>query len=441
MLRLDGAQAVAGAPPELLALVQSSTLKLEQIRCVVLAWVDELIAGGEESMLETLMAEIPKDAARIVVANEITPEVEALIERYARRARRVAPPTADADAGIPLQYVTVSAASRLPALRRLLDEVDPSRGLVYARSDDSERETRELLRALGYSESGSDETWIRVARAAGPDADLVILYDTPASREELREAVGPAPRRVIALAQPRLLASLRVLAGGASVTPFTLSDAGLRARSREEIVRGELLALEPLLEWYDGIEIAAASLQLLEQARFERDAARARSAEVRPPHAAAGNASGSATMTRIFINVGAMDNARPGDLVGAITNEAHITSAQVGKIDIRENHSLVEIASDVADSVVSKLTGSSIRGRRVVARIDQERPGRAGPSRGGRGPSDRSERGSRRDTGVRRDVTRDRNERDSNQRTSGAPERRGDDERESDRTARPGDQE
>ena len=454
LLRLDGAQAVAGAAPELLALVQSSTLKLEQIRCVVLAWVDELIAGGEESMLETLMAEIPKDAARIVVANEITPEVEALIERYARRARRVAPPTADADAGIPLQYVTVSAASRLPALRRLLDEVDPSRGLVYVRSDDSERETRELLRALGYSESGSDETWIRVARAAGPDADLVILYDTPASREELREAVGPAPRRVIALAQPRLLASLRVLAGGASVTPFTLSDAGLRARSREEIVRGELrdtlasrsfarelLALEPLLEWYDGIEIAAASLQLLEQARFERDAARARSAEVRPPHAAAGNASGSATMTRIFINVGAMDNARPGDLVGAITNEAHITSAQVGKIDIRENHSLVEIASDVADSVVSKLTGSSIRGRRVVARIDQERPGRAGPSRSGRGPSDRSERGSRRDTGVRRDVTRDRNERDSNQRTSGAPERRGDDERESDRTARPGDQE
>ena len=66
LLRLDGAQAVAGAAPELLALVQSSTLKLEQIRCVVLAWVDELIAGGEESMLETLMAEIPKDAARIV---------------------------------------------------------------------------------------------------------------------------------------------------------------------------------------------------------------------------------------------------------------------------------------------------------------------------------------------------------------------------------------
>lgn len=427
LLRAGGAQVVSGAPPELLALVQGSALKLDQVRCVVLAWVDELIAGGEESMLETLMAEIPKEAARVVVANDITAEVEALIERYARRARRVAPTPAEAsDLPIPLQFVSVSGAARLPALRRLLDDIDPARGLVYVRSDESERDVRDLLRALGYPENASDERGVRVARAAGPgDWEVVVLYDIPASREELHEAVGPQPRRVIALAQPRLLASLRVLAGGAPVTPFTLSDAGLRARSREEIVRGELremlasgafarelLALEPLLESYDGIEIAAAALRLLEQARFERDAARARAAEGRPANRAAPLGDAAGAMTRIFVNVGAMDNARPGDLVGAITNEAHITSAKLGKIDIRENHSLVEIASDVAESVVSKLTGSSIRGRRVVARIDQERPQRSGSGRPGRGErgdrGDRGDRPPRRDSGVRRDVARDR---------------------------------
>ena len=300
----------------------------------------------------------------------------------------------------------------------------------------------------------SEDACVRVARAAGPaESDLVVLYDIPASREELREAVGPQPRRVVALAQPRLLASLHVLAGGAPVTPLTLSDAGLRARSREDVVRGELsetlasgtfarelLTLEPLLDRYDGIEIAAATLRLLEQARFERDAARARLTEGRVSHGAAGVAGAPGAMTRIFVNVGAMDNARPGDLVGAITNEANITSAQVGKIDIRENHSLVEIASDVADSVVAKLTGSSIRGRRVVARIDQERAARPGMARGGRGAADRGERGSRRDSGVRRDVARDRGERESDQRGSG----QGREERESDRSARPprsGDQE
>ena len=440
LLRGGGAQVVAGAPPELLALIQGSSLKLDQVRCVVLAWVDELIAGGEEGMLETLMAEIPKDAARIVVANDITTEVEALIERYARRARRVAPPAGESsDGGVSLQYVTTSSASRLPALRRVLDDIDPARAVVYVRGDDSEREVRDLLRALGYGDPPApDEPGVHVARAAGTGPwDVIVLYDTPASREELREAVGPEPTRVVALAQPRLLASLRVLAGGAPVIPFTLSEAGLRARSREEVVRAELrdmlgsgafarelLALEPLLESYDGIEIAAATLRLLEQARFERDAARARATEGRPPHPTTGAPN---AMTRIFVNVGAMDNARPGDLVGAITNEANITSAKVGKIDIRENHSLVEIASDVADSVVSKLTGSSIRGRRIVARIDQERGARPSGGRGGgRGASDRGDRGPRRDVGTRRDVARER-----------GVDRPRDEQRESDRSARP----
>jgi ATP-dependent RNA helicase DeaD len=456
LLKVAVAQVVAGAPAELLALVQGSTLKLERVRVVVLAWVDEVIAGGEEAMLETLMAEVPKEAARVVVANEITSAVEAVIERYARRARRVAPVAEGAaEAGIPIQYVSVSSASRLPALRRLLDDLDPVRGIVYVRTDDSERDVQDLLRALGYGDSRSPEApGVRVARAAGAgESDVVVLYDIPASREELREAVGAQPRRVVALAQPRLLASLRVLAGGAPVTPFTLSEAGIRARSREETVRAELrdtlsssafarelLTLEPLLDSYDGIEIAAATLRLLEQARFERDAARARAVESRP-HAIA--VSGGA-MTRIFVNVGAMDNARPGDLVGAITNEAGITSAQVGKIDIRENHSLVEVASEVAESVVSKITGGTIRGRRIVARIDQERGTRgAGRGRasagGGRGTAERGDRPvggtPRRDGGFRREGGRGAPpSREPADRGSDAPERRNDD---TDRAARP----
>jgi ATP-dependent RNA helicase DeaD len=139
-------------------------------------------------------------------------------------------------------------------------------------------------------------------------------------------------------------------------------------------------------------------------------------------------------MTRIFVNVGAMDNARPGDLVGAITNEAHITSAQVGKIDIRENHSLVEIATDVADTVISKLTGSTIRGRRVVARIDQDRPARTGMNRGGR-PADRGDRGPRREGPPRRDQGRDRGPADRGPIASDRP--RGDEPRGGDRSAHP----
>ena len=71
------------------------------------------------------------------------------------------------------------------------------------------------------------------------------------------------------------------------------------------------------------------------------------------------------------MSVGERDGAKRGDLVGAITGEADITGAQIGKIDLRDTYALVDIASPVADRVVERLTGISIRGRRVTARQDR----------------------------------------------------------------------
>src|SRR5205085_1327490 len=77
----------------------------------------------------------------------------------------------------------------------------------------------------------------------------------------------------------------------------------------------ELLTLEPLLDEYDGIEIAAAALQLLEHRRATTSHAGA----VDAPRAAARSTAGAGTgTTRLFVNVGAKDNAKAGDFVGAI---------------------------------------------------------------------------------------------------------------------------
>jgi len=98
--------------------------------------------------------------------------------------------------------------------------------------------------------------------------------------------------------------------------------------------------------------------------------------------------------TRLFLSVGERDGARRGDLVGAITGEAGITGAQIGKIDLRDTYALVDVSSLVADRVVERLTGVSIRGRRVTARLDRGGSSRAGggdrEQRPGarRGPSD-----------------------------------------------------
>jgi ATP-dependent RNA helicase DeaD len=301
-----------------------------------------------------------------------------------------------------VEYATTAAESRLATLRRILDELDPASSVVFARDSESELRVRDLLRSLGYSR---DDAAVRVGLTAAPGTDLVVLFDMPASREELREAAGAA-NRVIALIQPRQLSSLRALAAGGSMKPFVLRDSADRARDRDARILSELreslqeahfgrelMALEPLLADYDGAEIAAAALQLLERERVRSAAAVAA--------VAAGSGTSSTSrerptgpMVRLFVNVGARDNARPGDLVGAITNQGGVTSADVGKVDVRESHSIVEVSPSVADDVIERVTGSSIRGRRAVVRRDEERPRREARTgdRGGSGRGDRSPR-------------------------------------------------
>ncbi|MBC8144506.1 MAG: DbpA RNA binding domain-containing protein, partial [bacterium] len=76
---------------------------------------------------------------------------------------------------------------------------------------------------------------------------------------------------------------------------------------------------------------------------------------------------------RIYIGVGRSANIRPQDLVGAITNEANIRSAEIFGIEIADRFSLVEVASDVADRVIEALRSTTLRGKRVSVRRDRER--------------------------------------------------------------------
>jgi len=397
VLRSAPAQVVVGPPGVLVELLESTVLKLDAVRVVVLAWVDELTEASTRA-LETLVSEAPKDAARLIVATAVTPAVEQLVERYARRARRIQAASAELGAVAPLSYVTASPATRGETLRRVLDALDPLSAYVVTTRADSMAAVETQLRSLGY---GEDSSVVRAGDNPEARAQLVVLFDFPSTDAELRKLVGErADARVVAIVTPRQLPALKRFAGGA-VSPFVLPEPAVRARARETALRDELravlatgqysrelLALEPLLSDYDGVELAAAALRLLEAERAKPQAA---SIAATPP-------ASQPALTRLYLNVGSTDNVKPGDLVGAITNEAGISKAELGRVDVRDRHSTVEVATAVANSVVSKMTGVSIRGRRVVARVDEEREHREQREQRDRPPRPRRDdvrRGSR----------------------------------------------
>ncbi len=79
----------------------------------------------------------------------------------------------------------------------------------------------------------------------------------------------------------------------------------------------------------------------------------------------------SGPWVRLFVGGGRRAGLRPGDLVGAITNEAHVPGGVVGAIQINEGFSLVDVQEGVADAVIAALREATIRGKRLQVRRNQ----------------------------------------------------------------------
>ena len=75
---------------------------------------------------------------------------------------------------------------------------------------------------------------------------------------------------------------------------------------------------------------------------------------------------------QLWVGGGRRAGLRPGDLVGAIANEAGVPGSVVGAIQIFDDFALVDVQANVADPVADALRGAKIRGQQVAVR--RERP-------------------------------------------------------------------
>lgn len=276
LLGVAPADAVIGAPDSIAAALGASALKLDEVQQVMFAAADEMDAESEA--LAAVLAEVPKESARALTALAATPGVESLIARYMHRARRVVEDVAPAEGAAvapTVRYLTVSG-NPLDALPALLDELDAPSAAVLATDDAAMRDAKAVLAAIGYADSGLAQVSTGDVAA---NTSLVVTLGVP-SATAWQQAVDAQPAQIVAIVAPRDLEALRLLARGA--VPRPLADrasisraraaearrrAELRAELAESIPSREVLALEPLLREYDGLEIAAAALRLLERTR------------------------------------------------------------------------------------------------------------------------------------------------------------------------------
>jgi len=73
--------------------------------------------------------------------------------------------------------------------------------------------------------------------------------------------------------------------------------------------------------------------------------------------------------TRLWLGLGEEHGLVPGGVVGCILGETGLPSSAVGKVDIRERHTFVEVSAEHAAAILSKLKRAQITGRPVKAKL------------------------------------------------------------------------
>ncbi|CAI0761456.1 ATP-independent RNA helicase dbpA [Serratia rubidaea] len=83
----------------------------------------------------------------------------------------------------------------------------------------------------------------------------------------------------------------------------------------------------------------------------------------------ASNAPLEAEMATLCIDGGRKAKIRPGDILGALTGEAGLTAAEVGKIDMFPMHAYVAIRKNSARKALQRLREGKIKGKNCKARL------------------------------------------------------------------------
>jgi ATP-dependent RNA helicase DeaD len=423
-----GVDVVIATPGRALDHLRRETLHLGALRVVVLDEADEMLDMGFADDLDAILAATPADKQTALFSATVPPRIAAIARTHLHDPATIrldgAAPRAGAVAKVRQVAYVVARPQKLAALGRVLDIEHPVSAIVFCRTRTEVDELSETLTARGHraealhgglSQDQRDRVMQRFrtrktdlliatdVAARGLDVQHVshvVNYDVPVAADAYVHRIGRTGRAgragvAITLAEPRehrLLRNIeRETRQQIAVMPIpTVAD--LRARRQEMAIaalRETLLAggldpyraiVESLAEEFDVLDVAAAAVKQADahaDGEPEEEIAPppmerpARPRPERPARPAGRPSRKDADMTRLFIAGGRALRITPGDLVGAIANEAGVSGRAIGAIQIDARHAVVEVAREVADDVIAALRTAKIKGKRLAVRRDR----------------------------------------------------------------------
>jgi ATP-dependent RNA helicase DeaD len=402
-----GVQIVIGTPGRTIDHINRGTLRLGNVRMVVMDEADEMLNMGFLEDIEKILQVIPADHQTLLFSATMPKPILNLTSRYLREPEHVK--IVHKELTVPAvqqHYFEVREGQKPDVLSRVIDMYNMKLSLVFCNTKKKVDDVVMELQARGYLTEGLHGDLTQAQRdrvmakfrkgaldmliatdvaARGLDVegiDAVFNYDMPQDQEYYVHRIGRTARagrtgHAFSFVIGREIHQLREIERFAHIKisrkPVpSLSEVEesrsvtLLEKVRDSIEEGDLERYISLVERlvgeeYSTVDVAAALLKIM----VVTDAKGAAPTMEEPPE----DERRFVPMARLSINVGRKDKVAAKDIVGAIAGETGLPGKLIGKIDIRERISVVEISEEYAYQVVARLQGKYIKGNKI--RVEQ----------------------------------------------------------------------
>jgi len=422
-----GVQIVVATPGRLIDLIERKAINLEQIQYVVLDEADEMLNMGFQDDIEFILKNTPQRESTWLFSATMPPEIRRVSKKYMKQPHEITVGKVNtANRNTDHQYYVTNAQNRYEALKRLIDFNPGIYGIVFTRTKIDAQNIAEKLTREGYDIDAlhGDLTQQQRDKVMGEfrertlqlliatdvaargidvkDITHVINYELPDDVEVYTHRSGRTGRAgntgiCMSIVHSREIGKLKQIermvqvpfhkleipdgkdvcrkqffhfmdklletdiSHGSYETYVPMLAEKFSEISKEEVLkRVAALEFDRFLKYYENAE----DLNVRERIDFRdrrgdsRDQGRRRDTRGR-------EFGGNGNYKRLFVNLGTKDGFYKASFLQFILDMSELRKESLGRIDMKEMNSWVEVDTASAAKMIKAIDGKSYKGRRI----------------------------------------------------------------------------
>lgn len=434
-------QIIIGTPGRVMDHMRRRTLKLENLKMIVLDEADEMLNMGFREDIDTILEKVPEDRQTILFSATMSREILDITKKYQKNPIHIKVTHKELTvSNIQQYYLEVKEAAKLEVLSRLVDTNEFKLSLVFCNTKRKVDELTSSLQSRGFAaealhgdmrqeqrdkvmtmfRKGNIDILIATDVAARgidvDDVEAVFNYDLPNDEEYYVHRIGRTGRagregKAYTFIAGREIYKLKDIqrytkSSISLIKPPSINDVEEKKMSnilkslKENIAQQQISKfvghIEKFVEdinsdssvpeesFVTSLDVAAALLKLY------TDQSGGQVTTVTDIDDSSAEFNTDSDMVRFFINIGSEHKIQPKHIIESLVESAGLPGKMVGSIDIFDRYSFVEVPKEFAPEVLKSMKNYTIKGKRInIEKSNARKKSTHGhtPSRGGPGPT------------------------------------------------------